>query len=145
MIREYRCDPCNAEFEEVLTQSDEIKEYEQWYPCPNCGGRATRLGISITNFNFKGGVRGESGVHGQSGVHDLDYPKLDKAVGRSADKKWTRIRQEQAVRDKIRKESGSVALAKVGDTVVPANAENLKVREMALNTYKKVSKVNSNE
>ena len=137
-VFEFACKDCEAEFEEVFVNSDEIKEYENSCPCPNCGKRASRLGVSITNFNFKGGVRGESGVHGQSGVHDLDYPVLDKAVGRSAEKKWGRIGQDQIIRSKIRKESGSSALAKVNNSIVPANPENLKVRDMALNTYKKV-------
>lgn len=132
---EYRCEPCNAEFEEVLIQQAEIKEYEKWHPCPGCGGRAERLGISITNFTFKGEVRGESGVHGQSGVHDLDYPVLDKAIGRSSAKRWERIRGEQAERDKVRKETGAVSLAKIGGQILPANAESVKVREMGLARY----------
>jgi len=137
-IFEFRCEPCNAEFEETFTNQDEIKEYETWYPCPGCKGRATRLGVSITNFNFKGGVRGESGVHGQSGVHDLDYPKLDKAIGRSSAKRWERITKDQSIRDQTRKETGSNALARIGKTFAPADSENLKVRDAALTTLKKV-------
>jgi putative FmdB family regulatory protein len=138
-IFEYRCEPCNAEFEEALTNQDEIKEYAAWYPCPGCGGRATRLGVSLTNFNFKGGVRGESGVHGQSGVHDLDYPALDKAIGRSAAKRWDRIGKEQAVRDRIRQQTGASALSKEPskevNTFRPAEKESLKVREMGVARY----------
>ena len=138
-IREYKCEPCNAEFEEVLTSSEDIKEFETWYPCPGCGGRAERLGVSVTNFTFKGGVRGESGVHGQSGVHDLDYPVLDKAIGRSSAKRWERIRREQAQRDQVRKETGSVALSKVpgkeANTFVPTDTEGVKVRQMGLSKY----------
>ena len=137
-IFEYRCEPCNVEFEETLTNQDEIKEYANWYTCPGCGEKATRLGVSITNFNFKGGVRGESGVHGQSGVHDLDYPILDKAIGRSSEKRWTRIKQDQASRDQVRKETGSDALTKLGSIYAPAEAESLKVRPPALTTFKKM-------
>jgi putative FmdB family regulatory protein len=137
-IFEYRCEPCNAEFEETLTNQDEIKEYANWYTCPGCGEKAARLGVSLTNFNFKGGVRGESGVHGQSGVHDLDYPMLDKAIGRSAEKRWTRINTDQAIRDKVRKETGSNEIAKLGNTFVPADTESLKVRETGLKTFKKM-------
>jgi len=138
-IFEYKCEPCNVEFEEALTNSDEIKEFESWFPCPSCGGKASRLGVSVTNFTFKGGVRGETGVHGQSGVHDLDYPVLDKAIGRSSAKRWERIRREQAQRDKVRKETGAVALSKVpgkeANTFLPANTEGVKVREMGLARY----------
>lgn len=137
-VFEYACQACEVEFEEVLTLQDDIKQYTTWHPCPSCGGQAPRLGISLTNFNFKGGVRGESGVHGQSGSHDLDYPTLDKAVGRSAEKKWDRIRNEKAVREKIRKETGSAALSVESGSLAPANPENLKVRQMALRTFKKM-------
>ncbi len=138
-IFEYFCEPCNAEFEEALTNQDDIKQYGTWYPCPGCGGYAARLGVSVTNFNFKGGVRGESGVHGQSGVHDLDYPQLDKAIGRSSAKRWERIHREQAVRDQIRRETGTVGLVKeqTKDKTVftPATQDNMKVREMGMARY----------
>ena len=138
-IFEYKCVPCNVEFEEALTNSDEIKEFESYYPCPSCGGKATRAGVSITNFTFKGGVRGESGVHGQSGVHDLDYPVLDKAIGRSSAKRWDRINREQAERDKVRKETGAVAISKTvtkeANILAPASTESVKVREMGVARY----------
>lgn len=138
-IFEYRCEPCNAEFEETLTNQDEIKEYSSWHPCPGCGERAERLGVSLTNFNFKGGVRGESGVHGQSGVHNLDYPNLDQAIGRSSAKRWERITRDQTARDKIRKENGVVPLSKEmtrdNTTFAPAPKNNVEVREMGLARY----------
>ncbi len=138
-IFEYRCEPCNAEFEETLVNQDDIKQYENAHPCPGCGQLAPRAGVSLTNFSFKGGVRGESGVHGQSGVHDLDYPSLDKAVGRSAAKRWNRINGEQAERDKVRRETGAAAIAKEPgkdkNTFRPADGESLKVREMGVARY----------
>jgi len=95
--------------------------------------------MSLTNFNFKGGVRGESGVHGQSGVHDLDYPKLDQAIGRSSAKRWERITREQAVRDKLRKETGAVAISKEQTkdrtSFSPTGKENVQVREMGMARY----------
>ena len=139
-VYEYRCEPCGSEFEELLTQLDDVKKYAQWHPCPSCGGRAERLGISVTNFKFAGGVRGESGVHGNSGVHDLDYPSLDKAVGRSSEKKWQRINAQRAEREKIRRESGTNALSKIDGKVAPANPEVLKVREAAISKLEQVKK-----
>ncbi len=136
---EYRCEPCEVEFEETLLQQEDVKKYSQQHPCPNCHEMAPRLGISVTNFKFAGGVRRESGVHGQSGSHDLDYPTLDKAVGRSSEKKWQRITREQAERNKIRKETGVNAISKDKDgKFIPSSKDNLKVREMALTTLKKV-------
>jgi putative FmdB family regulatory protein len=138
-IFEYRCEPCQAEFEEVLTSQDDIREYKDAHPCPGCGKMAPRAGISVTNFNFAGGVRGESGVHGQSGSHDLDYPTLDKAIGRSSAKRWERINREQAARDKVRKETGATSLSKVvsrsSTTFEPSSTESLKTREMGLARY----------
>jgi len=134
---EYRCEPCNAQFEEILTQTEDVKKYSDWHPCPNCGGRAERI-ASAANFQFSGGVRGTSGVHGNSGVHDLDYPVLDKAVARSAEKKWEIYGKRAEEREKVRKETGAAALAVEGGEVKPANPENLKVREQALTTFKNV-------
>ncbi len=117
---------------------EDVKKYEKQHPCPNCHEMAPRQGISITNFKFAGGVRGESGVHGQSGSHDLDYPTLDKAIGRSSEKKWQRITKDQAQRDKIRKETGVAAVSRENGKFVASNPATQKVREMALTTLKKV-------
>ncbi|OPZ39527.1 MAG: Zinc ribbon domain protein [Synergistetes bacterium ADurb.BinA166] len=137
-IYEYKCPPCQSEFEELLTLSDDVKKYADWHPCPSCGGRAERLRMSVTNFQFAGGVRGETGVHGQSGSHDLDYPTLDKAVGRSSDKKWTRINQEKETRSKIRKEAGTNALSKIDGKIVPTSPDVLKLRTAAAVDARKI-------
>ena len=138
-IFEFFCESCNAEFEETLINSEEIKKYKDAHPCPGCRKLAPRAGVSITNFSFKGGVRGESGVHGQSGVHDLDYPTLDKAIARSSEKRWTRINSEQAERDKIRRETGSIAISKEPgkqkNVFRPASTEALRTREMGMARY----------
>ena len=64
---------------------------------------------------------------------------LDKAIGRSSAKRWERIRREQAQRDQVRKETGSVALSKVpgkeANTFVPTDTEGVKVRQMGLSKY----------
>lgn len=137
---EYKCDQCEIEFEELLIQTDDVKKYFKWHPCPGCGGKSTRLSISVTNFKFAGGVRGESGVHGNSGVHDLDYPTLDKAVGRSSEKKWTRINSDRIERQKIRKESGTNNLSKIDGKVAPASSEVLNLREAAITKFEQVKK-----
>ena len=139
-VYEYRCSPCESEFEELLTQLDDVKKYAKFHPCPSCGGQADRLGISITNFKFAGGVRGESGVHGNSGVHDLDYPSLDKAVGRSSEKKWARINAQSVEREKVRREAGTNALSKIDGKVAPASPDVMKVREAAITKLEQVKK-----
>ncbi len=140
---EYSCEKCSVLFEEILFQSSDIKKYKEWYPCPQCGERASREKISMVNFSFKspaGRTQG-TGVHGQSGVHDLDYPKLDKAVGRSADVKWKHYNARKERRDKARKEVGSNLITTLPDgTVKAVNPSAAKLREKAISTYNKVRK-----
>jgi len=104
-IYEYYCEKCNYLFEQLLNSSEK-EEYKDGYPCPQCGKIATKL-ISKSNFVFK------SDTPGNSGVHDLDYPSVDKAVGRSANRKWKEIHKQQEARDKVRKETGKQALSTV--------------------------------
>jgi len=70
----------------------------------------------------------------------LDYPKLDKAVGRSSDKKWGVYNKRKEVRDKIRKEAGTNAVTQIGDKIVPLDAGTGVLREGGIRTYKKVRK-----
>lgn len=107
---EYHCASCNIAFEELLLKQDEIKQYFEHHPCPNCKQDAPRHHVSSFGFAFKGGVRGSSGVHGNSGVHDLDYPTLDKAVARSSEKRWNIQNERTAAIEKVRQESGSRAV-----------------------------------
>jgi DNA-directed RNA polymerase subunit RPC12/RpoP len=139
---EYFCDDCDVEFEELLLKKEEIQEYFDHHPCPNCKHRAERIKVSITNFNFAGGTdKGAgTGVHGNSGVHDLDYPKLDKAVGRSSEVKWGQYNKRKEGRDKVRRESGVSVVSQSGDTVVPASPETMAVREKALKLFDKAKK-----
>lgn len=131
---EYFCKACNYEFEELLINSQDIKDYQKKHPCPECGKMSSRI-PSATNFTFK------SDKYGNSGSHDLDYPTLDKAIGRSSNRKWKQIHKEQAARDKIRKETGSNALTQIGDSIKPATKKQLEIREKALKTYKEVKKL----
>lgn len=142
-VLEYTCQKCEILFEEVLLQTGDIKKYEEWYPCPQCGGRAEREKVSLTNFNFKA-PRGQtqgSGVHGQSGVHDLDYPRLDKAIGRSANVKWSQYNDRKAARDKVRKESGNNQVSVTPDgKVLPSDVGTKVIREKAMGTFSKVKR-----
>jgi putative FmdB family regulatory protein len=141
---EYRCDACEVEFEELLIQQDEVREYTEWHPCPECKGRAERVKVSAVNFNFKapaGRTQG-SGVHGQSGVHDLDYPMVDKAVGRSAAKKWQYYGERKEARDKARRELQTNAVKQVDGTVTAADPQTLKFREQGLTTLRKAKDQN---
>lgn len=134
-IFEYFCSKCDVELEELLTQTDEIKEYSDSFPCPICHERAPKI-PSATNFNFKGGTPGNSGVH------DLDFPILDKAVGRSAEQKWAKYRERKAARDEVRKQLGTNSISTIDNKVVPADPTTLQLREKALTTLKKAKEQN---
>jgi len=137
---EYSCASCEILFEELHTQQSEVEKYVDSYPCPQCGGTAEREKISLTSFSFKApaGQTQGSGVHGQSGVHDLDYPKIDKAVGRSATKKWQEYGIRKAERDKVRKEAGTNALSTTPDgKAFAADSVTSSLREQALKTFSK--------
>lgn len=115
-----------------MTQSA-AAEYNENYECPQCGDAADRI-PSAASFTFKGGTPGNSGVH------DMDYPSADKAVGRSASKKWEIIHKKQEDRAKIRKEAGTNSLMYKGDDVVAAPKRQMAVRENALKTAKQARK-----
>lgn len=57
-------------------------------------------------FSFSPGA----GAQANSGVHDHDYPTADKAVGRSAEKRWEHIQRREAVKKAAREKGGTDAL-----------------------------------
>lgn len=61
----------------------------------------------------------------------MDYPTADKAVGRSAAKKWAKYHEEQAARDKVRRETGQKALASMADgSAAPVDQATLQTRDV---------------
>lgn len=123
MLLEFHCDECGILFEEYFSTREEAEQYKDGFPCKQCGKDAIRVPISRVNFQF-------SGTPGNSGSHDLDYPTLDKAVGRSAAKKWQTYHDEQAGRDKVRRETGVDALASMPDgSAAPVDSVTMKYRD----------------
>jgi hypothetical protein len=123
MLLEFHCEECGILFEEYFSTRDEASQYADGYPCKQCGKNAIRVPISRVNFQF-------AGTPGNSGSHDLDYPTLDKAVGRSASAKWERIHEEQAARDRVRQETGIDALASMPDgSAAPIDPVTMKYRD----------------
>lgn len=126
---EFICEVCEILFEEVFIDPEEAKKYQHAHPCQQCDGIARRV-MSATNFQFKG-------TPGNSGSHDLDYPTLDKAVGRSAAKKWSELREGKKARDEVRRQSGQHAVTQIGDKIVPTSSDKLKIREHAIGAFNK--------
>ena len=143
---EYLCQTCNIEFEQLLIQKDEIEEYQDFHPCPKCGELSPRI-PSAVNFQFKGNAEGDPTKPGSSGVHDLDYPSVDKAVGRSANRRWKQFNERKAQRDKARRELGTNTIAVGGleaDAGVQAiSSDQSKIREKGIKTFKEALKSNS--
>ncbi len=135
---EYECVPCEATFEELHLSRAEAEKHSKEYPCPGCGKPAHRI-PSASNFAF-GGKAGSDPTSGRSssGSHDLDYPTLDKAVGRSANRRWKAYEPRKEARDAVRKETKSVAISDTRDGgFVPTDAATLKAREAGLAMFKK--------
>ena len=139
---EYFCKKCQVVFEELFLLPDESKNYLHSYPCKKCKNQAERI-ISKSNFTFTAppGKTHGTGVHGQSGVHDLDYPVLDKAVGRSAEKKWSIHNERQNKRNEVRKKYGNRAIASIGGKDIPMEKPQLDIREKAMRLYKKAKEM----
>lgn len=132
----YFCDDCNSEFEEILLQSQEIEEYFSWHPCPECNERAERIRINTFSFGFKSKL-----AAGNTGVHSVDYPMLDIAVGRSAEKKKEDAFNKKKVRDKARKELGTNYVAQKANGEIKAiGPKDLSNREKGFKLLEKAKK-----
>lgn len=141
----YYCDECEAEFDELLTQKADVEAYFDHHPCKGCGNRAERIRVAAVSFKFAGNVNvgGGTGIHGNSGVHDLDYPVIDKAVGRSAEVKWQEYDRRKEQRDKVRRESGTNAVSQDGDRIAPLADGAVRDREKAMTLLEKAKKSSS--
>ena len=72
------------------------------------------------------------------GISSMDTTPLDVAVGRDADARWERIHERQAVRDKVREESGVTGLTATGtNEYVPLSIEKKFGRTDAMKTVEK--------
>jgi putative FmdB family regulatory protein len=139
---EYFCDQCEILFEELFLTKKEAEEHIEECVCQFCGQSASRV-PSVTNFQFKGTAEGDPSRIGNSGVHDLDYPTLDKAIGRSANRKWKEYHERKKTRDKVRREHGTTAVSIDQDGhVEPTNPKKLETREKALKLWKKARQQN---
>jgi hypothetical protein len=93
MIREYRCtnvDFCGAVSERTQRINDPIPDF---IICPYCESAAR---FKLSNVSVLTG--------------NMTNHTFDVAVGVDAEKRWTKIYEQQAIRDKARKESGTVGL-----------------------------------
>lgn len=98
---QFECADCNVRFERTLKIGSHTT-----HSCPSCKDPAP-LVISDFGFNFAE-VAGSS--HANTGVHDHDYPTADKAVGRSASRRWEHIKAREKIKAEARKQGDTPAL-----------------------------------
>ncbi len=141
-VYEYHCLKCKMIFEELILFKSDISKYSKEHGCGKCGSICKRV-PSASNFQFKGLSEGDPTNQGNSGIHDLDYPSLDKAIGRSANRKWKAYSKKKEEHDRVRRESGSIEISvDSSGNVFPTDTETLKIRKKALSIFKK-AKLNS--
>ncbi len=136
-VYEYHCLKCRIIFEELIMSRSDIDMYSNEHECSRCSSVCKRV-PSASNFQFKGLSEGDPTRLGNSGIHDLDYPSLDKAIGRSANRKWKEYGVRKEEHDRVRRESGSntISIDRKGNPFT-TDAKTIKMREKALNIFKK--------
>ena len=114
-IREYKCNDCNLITEEIILGA---KPVAPTIICPKCKGEAQFLAIP-TGFSL--------------GVSSFSEAPIDNIIGKDADRRWEDIYKRQEIRDKVRKETGSVGLSMVGRNEFAPLAEEVKIARTELN------------
>lgn len=105
----FECPVCSIRFERNL----KVGEHPT-HECPGCHDEAP---LVISDFGFSFAEGGSSMAN--SGVHDHDYPTADKAVGRSAKRRWDYINARNEVKKEARKQGQTHALIRhTGDGFV---------------------------
>lgn len=94
---DYRCESDSCGVVQELVQSIHAPLPES-LPCPRCGGLSSHVFLVAPGVMTGG----------------MSQKTLDVAVGKDAEKRWERIHERQALRDKVRKESGEQALKATG-------------------------------
>lgn len=108
-IREYKCKSCGLMMEEILPINSTPPAS---MTCKRCGEQAefksipSSVGLLTENFSEQ---------------------KVDVAIGKDAARRWQDISDRQAVRDRVREQSGQAGLSMVGRNEFAPLAEGEKV------------------
>ncbi len=95
-IREYKCSSCGVMIEKIIPT---VQTPQQIIPCSKCGADAefqpipSSVGLLTENFAEQ---------------------KIDITIGKDANRRWQDISDRNALREKVRTQSGSVGLSMVG-------------------------------
>ena len=91
----FTCQSCGLRFEKLYRRMSDDKEH----PCVECGGVGARQ-VTAAAFAFKHPQRQLNGaLPPNTGTSD-DF-NFDKAIGRDAEKKWGKIHENNARKDKM--------------------------------------------
>ncbi len=104
-IREYKC-ACGVLTEKIIFDA---KNIPSTIICPKCQGEATHL-VMPTSISL--------------GRSTFSEAPIDVIIGKDSDRRWEDINRRQELRDKVRKETGSMGLSMVGrDEFAPIGEE----------------------
>jgi len=125
-VYKFACGECDLEFDRLISR----EESKGPISCINCGSDAKKI-IGNVNFNFS-----STRKQGETGVHDIDYPVIDKAVGRSSEKRWGNFEERRSAEDSARSNLDTAYLGKVPigahtDGYYKVSEERLDVRREA--------------
>jgi putative FmdB family regulatory protein len=134
-VFKYECSACGLVFDKLTPTLGGESEVS----CLSCQGPAPKV-ITGSNFNFG------SKATGPTGVHDVDYPNIDKAVGRSSEDRWTVYNTRKDFVKDTRKDFNQTQLGKIpiGNSInadyYPVSDQKLQTRKEVVNEYKEIEK-----
>jgi putative FmdB family regulatory protein len=88
---DYQCQRCGAVREHIQSIHQDLPDM---LPCLRCGGEAEQVILVAPAISTSG----------------MSNMTQDMAIGKDAEKRWERIGEKKAQRDKVRRESGKCSL-----------------------------------
>lgn len=121
---DYLCEACNRVFEKSFMKIEDTKT-----DCEKCRGSADRIPSAVN-----------------IGKSNTSRETADIAIGKLSEKRWEGIKERKAQTEKMRKESGQVAIARTAEKVEsgainyeykPVSKEHLDERKSLYSEYRK--------
>lgn len=118
-MHEYRCQPCDVNFDHLFKTYDEVTENRD---CPFCGQVSAKQ-ISAANFAFGTPIMTRDG---NSGVYSVDS-NLDQQVGRDAVKRKRVMADRASHKAAVRRDTGKDILTRTGNSEYEPTPEKIVV------------------
>lgn len=117
-IREFKCDSCQTLTEKICLTAEENALTE--IRCPRCGSKA-----ALKEFPSRIAVSREGSPNAP----------VDIIIGADANRRWSDIKEKQAIRNKVRVDTNTPGLTKVGPTeYVPISDQQKLLRTEVLDS-----------